>query len=114
MKSDASCLVSFPSILPSSHLQGRGNASEERVLSNQFARENARFKLPMVLEKLARGQPCFDFEFYLRRNEDLVKPRSKATWWSRGAKPLLNASDEEMIWEHFVYFGQFETNREFR
>jgi hypothetical protein len=39
----------------------------------------------------------------VRRNQDLLEPQS------RGAKPLLNSStNEEVIWEHFVYYGQFE------
>jgi hypothetical protein len=36
-------------------MQGGGNASE-RVVSNQYAREKPRFKLPKILEKLAHEQ----------------------------------------------------------
>ena len=98
------------------------------MLTNRFSRESPLFKAPKILEKLVHNkvreiarnvhfrtqltppraalsippyQTCFDYAFYLRRNKDLLEQNT------------INASDEDTIWEHFVYHGQFEP-RQFR
>ncbi|GAX85088.1 hypothetical protein CEUSTIGMA_g12508.t1 [Chlamydomonas eustigma] len=71
------------------------------VGGNQYKREMPRYTLPKILEKLAHDKECFDYVFYLSRNKDLCD----------GPKSLLkhqNTSDLDLVWEHFVYFGQFE------
>lgn len=72
-----------------------GSASLE---SNQYLAELPRFKTPRVLEMRARGGRCFDFDYYLSANPELLG--------------VVGESKEE-VWRHFVYYGQFEA-RPFR
>ena len=67
----------------------------QRVLSNQFLLDTPHFKLPKILERLTHGPRCFDFDFFVRRNAELIAQRD------------LRGASEEELWEYFVYYGQF-------
>lgn len=69
--------------------QIKGNAT--LVSSNEYVTNQAKFKMPKILEAKARGSTCFDFDFYIQHNADLGVLKT-----------------HEALWKHYIYFGQFE------
>lgn len=59
--------------------------------TNEYITQEAKFKTPRILEARARGNMCFDFDFYTKHNPELQV-----------------LTTHEALWKHYVYYGQFE------
>lgn len=60
------------------------------IRQNEYIAKKAHLRLIKILGMRARGNACFDFDLYRKRNPDLPQ-------W-----------DNKELWEHFVRFGQHE------
>lgn len=68
---------------------------EEDITTNEYVKNKAYLREVKIIGMRAKGDACFDYEFYKVRNPDLPK-------WAHS-----------QIWEHFVKNGQHE-GRQFR
>ncbi|DBA99576.1 TPA: hypothetical protein ACH3X3_012154 [Trebouxia sp. C0006] len=72
-----------------------GQTGEQVVSSNDWAVNADVYRLPKMLSLQAIGPSCFDGDFYLQKNRDLLE------------------IPQDLLFAHFIYNGQFE-GRTFR